>query len=43
MNEAQRGRGLPPCANSYITGRLKPAPGRVGLLCQVLEDGKELW
>src|SRR5258708_24045511 len=30
------------CANSYITGRLKPAPSRVCLLCQLLEDSKEL-
>ncbi len=42
LNEEQRERGLPPCANSYIAGRLKPAPGRVGSLCQLLEDGKEL-
>jgi len=31
-----------PCANSCIAGRLKPAPGRVGLLCQLLEDSNEI-
>ncbi len=31
-----------PCANSCIADRLKPAPGRVCLLCQLLEDSKEL-
>src|SRR5216684_3915805 len=31
-----------PCANRCIADRLKPAPGRVCLLCQLLEDSKEL-